>query len=137
MFTTDSGRQVGPILSGSAHQCDVTSQLVLAEIGAVYAHLHTHPGNSAFSDIDAALLLSWPRVEVIVVVALDGDWYVMSRLAETTVQPPHDVIEAFLRDLALLLDDVSILREDRPHMVWTRIAEQCGLRYDRVRGLKV
>ena len=53
------------------------------------------------------------------------------------MQPPQDVIEAFRRDYALLLDDVSIPREERPHMVWTRIAEQCGLRYDRVRGLKV
>jgi len=131
MVDAESGQQVGPVLSGSSHDINILPQLLAAERGRMYGHLHTHPLGSSFSDRDAAVLLSWPGMRVIVVAAVAGAWYAMSRLDGGSVADPVEVVTEFRTALADLLDDPSIPGHERPHAIWTRIAAPLGLRYDR------
>jgi len=132
MFDAETGRQVGPTLSGSDHQIDVRPQLSATMSDGVYAHLHTHPGSSSFSDLDAGFLLTWPQISVIVVAALDGRWYVMSRKMDVPAASVTEVIGAFRGELALLLDNSGLAVSERPHQIWARIADRVGLRYHRI-----
>lgn len=135
LLDAETGNQIGPTLSGSDHEIDVRLQVRATVPGRAYAHLHTHPGNSSFSDQDAVFFLTWSQVMTIAVAALDGRWYVMSRGAEAHVLAPIDVADAFRAEFAELLSDPRVGRSERPHIIWTRIAEQAGLRYDRIGSL--
>jgi hypothetical protein len=68
------------------------------------------------------------------VVTVDGTWCVMSRVLSGTVVAPIDVIDAFRRELSGLLDDEAVPTSERPDVIWHRIADPLGLRYDHVRG---
>jgi proteasome lid subunit RPN8/RPN11 len=130
MIDINSGAQIGPMLRGNNHQIDVSAQLRAVNQDVVCAHFHTHPGSSAFSDADGGFLVSWPFLKVIVVAALDGRWYAMSKLPDASAVAPIDLVTAFRRELLRLLDDSQVARRERPDVIWSRISHQFGLRYD-------
>ena len=129
MLDALTGDQVGPVITGTNDRLDTSRQLAAFRPGAAHAHVHTHPANSAFSDLDAAFLIAWPDIRVIVVAALDGHWYVMSKLEG--VAGWIDVVGKFRAELADLLADAEVRAVERPHVIWLRIAVRLGLRYDR------
>ena len=133
MLDALTGEQVGPIITGTNDRLDASRQLAAARRGAAHVHLHTHPASSGFSDLDAAFLIAWPEIGVIVVAALDGRWYVMSKLE--SVANWIDVVSEFRRELADLLADAGVPVVERPHVIWSRVAGRLGLRYDRAGSL--
>lgn len=132
LIDAQSGLQVGPTIGGSRHRIDVRPQITETSPRGRYAHVHTHPGSSSFSDVDAGFLLTWHQVKVVTVAAADGRWYVMSRAVDIGAPAPLDAVTAFRAELLNLVDDPRVIASERPHEIWTRIAGSLELRYDRV-----
>jgi hypothetical protein len=73
-------QQAGHVLQGDEDRVPLTSHLRLLQPGRRYAHLHTHPWSTSFSDFDLAILLQNIPLRTIVVVGADGSWYLLSKL---------------------------------------------------------
>ena len=134
MVDMESGSEVGPRMSGEAHQVDILAQLVAARPGREYCHLHTHPSNGAFSAADARVQLSNLQLRTIVAVGIDGRWHIMSQAANGESADPWAVSDVFGLELRRLLDDESIPMVEAPHIVWSTISGSLGLRYSRIEG---
>jgi hypothetical protein len=134
MVDAESGVQVGPTLSGQAHQIDIRPQLLACQAGRDYGHLHTHPSSGGFSDADVRVLLSNRALRTVVVIALDGRWYAMSRSGEIGTADPWTANDRFAIHFRRLVDDPTMPVAEIPHVVWSSIAVSLGLRYDRIEG---
>jgi hypothetical protein len=134
MVDAETGVRVGPTLSGQAHQIDVRPQIMARRPGREYGHMHTHPSNGAFSDADVRVLLSNHELRVIVAVGIDGRWHVMSHSGTVAPVDPWTASDRFLMEFRRLLDDETIPMNHIPHAVWSSIAGDLGLRYDRIQG---
>ena len=132
MVDADSGARAGTVLSWAEGDVDIRPHLRLLRPDRQYVQFHTHPGSSSFSDADAAILVAWGLIRAVVVLGVDGAWYVLSRTA-AQVATSEDVVGAYWRERNVVDAELAgwTLRE-RSHAVWTRIADQLGLRYDRV-----
>jgi hypothetical protein len=136
MVDAESGIQVGPTLSGQAHQVDIWTHIAARRAGREYGHLHTHPSSGAFSDGDVRVLLSNRELRAIIAVGLDGRWYVMSRSGGIAPADPWDASDQFATQFRRMLDDATMPMTEVPHAVWSSIANGLGLRYDRIEGRK-
>ena len=133
MVDAESGEEVGPRLSGEAHQISILAQLVATAQGRQHGHLYTHPSNGAFSAADARVLLSNRQLRVIIAIGLDGRWHVMSRAIAGESADAWVVSDVFSLEVRRLLDE-SIPIVEAPHIVWSAIANGLGLRYSRIEG---
>jgi hypothetical protein len=134
MIDANTGIQTGPTLSGQAHQIDIRPQIAARQPGRAYGHVHTHPSNSAFSDADARVLLSNRELLAIVVIGLDDRWYIMSEASEASPADPWEATDKFILEFRRLLGRATIPMAELPHAVWSGIAADLGLRYDRIEG---
>jgi hypothetical protein len=136
-----TGAQVGAILGGDAVQVNLRPHLELLEPGRRYAHLHTHPLSSSFSDFDLSILLGHPELRTIAVVGPDGGWYVLSKRAGQPTPSPQEGLQVWAAEFLSLFDSYDALvragtidSEDatrrQAHGVLTRIAPGLRLRYD-------
>jgi hypothetical protein len=108
-----------------------------------YVALHTHRVGSSFSPDDALVLVMNSPIRMIAVVAMDGTWYLLSKLRHQTAPSGAEVLGRFRAAAAALssryLASVhagTVSREDAlrafSHAIWQQIAPDLGLRYDRV-----
>lgn len=134
MVDAESGIEVGPRLSGEAHQVDVLPQLLAARPGREYRHLHTHPSNGAFSPADSRVLLSNRQLRVIVAVGMDGRWHMMSRASDGEPVDAWTASDRFILAVRRLLDDDAVPIVDATHIAWSTLSDGLGLRYSRVEG---
>jgi len=134
MVDAESGVQVGPTLSGQAHQVDIRTHIAARRPGREYGHLHTHPSSGAFSDGDVRVLLSNSELRAIVAVGLDGRWYLMSRSREMSPADLWEASDQFATYFRRMLNDATMPMTEIPHAVWSSIANDLGLRYDRIEG---
>lgn len=134
MLDAETGVQAGPILSGEAHQTDILSQITARHPGRHYGHVHTHPSSGSFSGGDARVLLTNPELRVLIVVGIDGRWYIMSRAIGTVVADQWVAHDRFVAEYRRGLDDATTPLVEIAHVVWTMISEELGLRYDRIEG---
>jgi len=134
MVDAETGVQVGPTLSAQAHQINIRPQIAARRFGRAYGHVHTHPSNSSFSDSDVRVLLSNGELRVIVAVGVDGRWHAMSRSGTVAPVDPWTASDRFLEEFRQLLDDETTSLTDIPHVIWSSIADDLGLRYDRIEG---
>jgi len=132
MVDVETGVPLGTVISGGEDAVDLRRHIRAFVRGHWYAQFHTHPGSSSFSDADVATLLSWEQIHAMVVVGVDGSWYALSRLG-TTSATAINAAEAFLTEFDRLGEEHPGLPiRERTHRVWLTIADQTGLRYDRV-----
>lgn len=134
MLDAATGEQVGPVVSGSSDRIDASPQLeaIRHRAGKFHVHFHTHPGNSSFSDLDVAFLITSQSIRTIVVAGLDGRWYAMSKREPCAEW--HEAADAFRAELLRLLDDIQVASSERPHAIWLRTSDRLGLQYDRYGG---
>ena len=79
MLDAETGRHIGKVLSGQEDGVNIRPHLEALTLGRRHVQVHSHPGSSAFSDADAAILRYWPDIHAVVVVGVDGGWYALSR----------------------------------------------------------
>jgi hypothetical protein len=128
----ETGITVGAVISGGEDAVDMRRHIAACAPGRPYVQLHTHPASTSFSDADVALLLSWDQLRMMVVVGVDGTWYVLSRVKSPTASR-REAIDAFLIEFDRVADEHSDLPlRERTHRIWLTIADNLGLRYDRV-----
>lgn len=133
MVDAETGAEIGRVLSGTPDGGDIRPHLALMQPGRRYVQMHTHPGNTAPSHIDVLLLLTQEQVQTVAVVGVDGSWYALSRGSSGRVASAHDAAERLVRTLhRLAAAEPSAPLRDRSHRAWLEIAQDLGLRYDRV-----
>ena len=146
MLDLETGAEYGPRCVGVNDRVDIRPQLHAAGDRAVVS-IHTHPGNSAFSDRDAQVFLSASTICVVAVVGADGTWYVASDDPAAAGDPAplvHQVPALYkaaadrldetyraLKHMGLLTNEQAW--QEQTHDVWEQLAPALGLRYDRVR----
>lgn len=132
MVDASTGETVGSVITGRPHSGDLLPHLLALISGHRYVQIHTHPGSSSFSDLDIALLLSWEKIQTMVVIGVDGTWCVLSQVRSPRVAPV-DAAEAFLTELDRIgAEDPDCPLQEQTHMVWLHIAQNLGMQYDRV-----
>ncbi len=122
MVDADSGLPLGRLVSGQEGGVDIRAHLNALTPGRRYVQFHSHPSSSSFSDADAAILLSWPEINTVVVVGVDGSWYVLSRATPSPVSA-REAVDAYWIEREAI---------DAEFGGWTRIAGDLGLRHERV-----
>jgi hypothetical protein len=140
-----TGARIGPITVGTRRTVSFVEPIRAARDRgtASVIGVHTHPGSSSFSPADAGLFEKDAIVAVMVVVAPDGSWYVLSLEPGTPPPSREDIEERFetvfdhLTPTYRVLVNDGTLAPDRAwqelmHEVWEIIAPALGLRYDRV-----
>jgi hypothetical protein len=144
MIDAVTSARVGPVMRGSGDAISIWPQLAAMQPGGSYVSIHTHPGNSAFSADDAALLLVHPAILVVVVVAANGTWYVLSRLPGEQAPSEADLRSAYEEELAALVPKYEALVQsermsratawiEHTNELWLRASSRLNLRYDRIR----
>ena len=153
MVSNRTGRRLGRILRGEPNRVDISPHIAAMVPDHPYVQLHTHPGSASasFSERDAFNVVGVPGIEVMVVVGVDGAWYVLSRADDFAVPESErnrqrrllEVFNAFWNHLNALkpshdervntgeFDDAQA-RHALTHEVWVLIAPGLRLRYDRV-----
>jgi hypothetical protein len=141
ILEVETGRPVGATVEGTVDKIDVSLQMAGLRPGRRYVHLHTHPGNSSFSDDDLRVLLRHSELRTMAVVGGNGSWYLLSKRRGQPTMPieqaqarwdvhyadvaaPHDVLIA----AGQLTPDEALARE--VHETMRRLAPEIGLRYD-------
>lgn len=146
MVSARTGNRVGRILHGEP---GIVRGLKEAHFdravpGHPYVQVHTHPAGSSFSLQDGITLGGNGILHAMVVSTPSGRWYLLSKARpEAWAHAPIDVLrerfsEALARldpPLRQLVDAGEITDLERvrrlTHTLWTEIAENVGLRYDR------
>jgi hypothetical protein len=136
-----TGRPVGPTLAGEHDSVNFTSQFATFRPGHRYLQLHTHPGNSSFSDHDLGMLLAHTTLRTLVVVAEDRHWYLLSKRGGQALAAAGHAQARWLRVFFEIarLDEPRIARGEltrqealvnEVHETMARLAPELGLRYD-------
>jgi hypothetical protein len=136
-----TGRPIGPTLTGELDHVIFSSQFAAFQPGHRYVQLHTHPGNSSFSDYDLGMLLEHGALRTLAVVTEDSHWYLLSKRPGRRLASPGVAQARWLqvfRELAYrdepliaqgrLTQHAALVRE--VHETMTRLAPELGLRYD-------
>lgn len=142
VLDAETGARVGPIVGGTRAEVDIRPQLRAMQSGRRYLHLHTHPGSPSFTDTDAVAFVRYSFL-VMAAVGTDRTWYVLSRLVGGTVPSTLAVAEAYAAEIYARAPRYRALwrggtmtaqaaYRSLTHEVWTSVAPQLGLRYDRV-----
>ena len=144
MLDVESGRRIGTVLRGSEREVDVRPHLVAMEPDRQYLALHTHSSSAAFSEADAVLLLAYPRIRALAVVATDATWYVLS-VAPGAARPTIPSIMIAFRQTIFTLrpsymtrikagqTSTAVAQRQLSHEVWVTVRGQvAGIRYDRI-----
>jgi hypothetical protein len=146
MAGAQTGAQVGPIIRGQGDRIDIGRQLATMhtmQSEQRYVSIHTHPGSSAFSADDAALLVVHPTIRVAVVVGADGTWYLLDlppgqpALDEAALRSAYRAaLEALVPKYLDLVQSRRLTRAAawlaHSHEIWEQAALAHGLRYDRI-----
>lgn len=144
MLDIESGASVGDLIEGVGRRTVIAPHLDALQPGHAYVQVHAHPSSTPHSDQDGMLFAAQARLAAMVVVGLDGTWYVVSRLPGASPITPEQVLSAWEEALVALRPQLlARVRSGRLsrraggqellHRVWVAIAPQLGLRYDRVR----
>lgn len=142
MIDAGDGTSLG-ILTGEAKEVVITPHLRAMQPGRRYVQLHTHPGNSAFSDADVAVLIKNDGVQAMVVFGVDGTRYVLSKpLGMSPIQPAEAMAEWRKEyNASLLFYQQAVIAgrmtegeaaKAHTHEVMQAVAQRFGLRYDRM-----
>lgn len=144
----DTGAPVGPMLRGSGSDVDFEPHRLRLRGDGRYVSLHTHPGSTPPSHKDFLVVVSTPPVQALIVVGVDGTWYVASR--DPDIAPPRDEMAratfaaAFieLRPEYLHWAQLGLMTPAEAltallDAVWRAVAQRLGLRYDRVEGVSL
>lgn len=149
MLDAETGAVVGAELSGTERGVDIRPHLEVLPKGRRYVQVHTHPRSTAFPDVDAVLLVQHAGLDVMLVIGLDGTWYVLSKHPEdpppATRQAAEQVYAAFWAEIGQLVPGFECqprasslpadeARKQLTHALWERVAGRHGLRYDRFQG---
>jgi len=132
----DNGRPIGPVLTGSASSTDLTPHVTRFAQGRAYVQIHTHPHplSTSFSDLDMLVLATQPSIRAMVVVGIDGTWYVASRLPTFSTVDRRAIVGDFLEEYRDA-EAQGVPNKERTHTALERVASRHGVRYDRVTGL--
>ncbi|MBI4493789.1 MAG: hypothetical protein HY690_13435 [Chloroflexi bacterium] len=143
MVDAATGTRVGGILQGTASGVDISPLLQALMPGRRYVSLHTHPGSSAFSDADGALLARYPAIRTLVVVGANGTRYLLNKRSGMLLPTPDAVEVAWNAEYLNLRPHYRTLVQSGAmttqaawlgltNAIWQSIAPQLGLRYDRI-----
>ncbi len=150
MIDADTGVKVGRIVKGGAASVSFPSHINVMVPGRRYVHIHTHPGSSSFSHQDVAQLYYHQGpirdFRSMFVIGEDGTAYVMSREVGAQVADPAVIEAAYIQERDRLRPKweaeyrsgrmtAAAAWKEHTHEIWTNIADQLGLLYDRL-GLK-
>jgi hypothetical protein len=148
MIDSATGALIGSLLEGERKGVNLGPHIAAlqAQPGTGGVSIHTHPGNSSFSEYDAKILIDGARhgVRAIVVVGADNTWYVMSlKPGEPSVSSFADVLRQYedafeatdpLYQAMVHFESIDEKRAwaAQSHLLWETIAPALGVRYDRV-----
>jgi hypothetical protein len=141
----DSGAALPDILGGGQDEVDLSEQLAAMAPEHRYIQIHTHPGDSSFSETDIAIVLSHPVLAAMVVLGQDGAAYLLSKTLIRQSAPFLTVVvewnrafyatfgryEAMVRNGELTERGAMRLHT---HAVTRTIARRFRLRYSRITG---
>jgi hypothetical protein len=133
----ESGERLGELVSGEEDAVDA-SPLLAAARGRAALFIHSHPGSSAFSDSDVALLLTESCVVAIAAVGANGDLHLLSKTPGTplpSVPQMKRIFQDTVDELAEIYDALPALGysseqqwQEHSYDVWQRIAPALDLR---------
>lgn len=143
MVNAATGALVGGQLGGAVDGVDISFHLNAMTPRRSYVHLHTHPGSSSFSHVDAGLLVTYQSLHTLMIVGADGTWYLLTKrpgVAPASVEAVgvvyhHARVALRPRYRALVLSGAMTTDaawREHSHAIWRAIAHGLGLRYDRV-----
>lgn len=139
----NTAEAVGGIIDGDRARVDVRPLLRQMRRGHRYVLLHTHPGSAPPSLADGVVLMAHSRMAAIVVVGLDGTWYVLSRRSRM-FQLSAGRLVGLWREVVVTLRPAFAARIaggelskanaeiELLHHTWLTIAPRARLHYDRV-----
>jgi NAD(P)-dependent dehydrogenase (short-subunit alcohol dehydrogenase family) len=138
-----TGNRVAPDVIGEHDKVDLRRHLDAMQLGRSYVQLHSHRAGTTLSLEDFALLVFFPGVQTMVVVAVDRYWYVLG-VAPGAYPAPVAEIEEAMWDAFFALRPAYAERVQRGELtreaagralwdeVWYTVSPGLGFLYDQV-----
>lgn len=141
----ESGAALPDILAGGQDDVDLSAHLTAMLPSRRYVQIHTHAGDSSFSDDDVAILLSRSELTAMIVLGRGGTAYVVSKTMFRQRTPHLTAMVEWNRVFSATIERFRAMarsgdlterdaRATHTHAVMRTISRRFHLRYSRIMG---